>query len=106
MFILNIHHCALLFIKYLTEQYGIMFTNTRRWSTIWAMSQAVFRAQKMFTSLARNRLHVISFSFSTQSANCCYIIYLDVVPESYKIIPRDVRPRFCQILGGTGLLHF
>lgn len=83
-----------------------MFTNTRRWSTIWAMSQAVFRAQKMFTSLARNRLHVISFSFSTQSANCCYIIYLDVVPESYKIIPRDVRPRFCQILGGTGLLHF
>ena len=106
MFILNIHHCALLFIKYVTEQYGIMFTNTRRWSTIWAVSQAVFRAQKMFTFLARNRLHVKSFSFSIQSANCYYIIYLDVVQESYKIIPREVRPHFCQILGGTCLLHF
>jgi len=70
------------------------------------MSQAVFRAQKMFTPLARNRLHVLSFSFSMQSANCCYIIYLDVVQESYKIIPTEVCPRFCQILGGTCLLHF
>jgi len=83
-----------------------MFNNTKRWSTIWPMSQAVFRAQKMFTSLARNRLHVRSFSFSMKSANCYYIIYLDVLQESYKIIPREVRPRFCYILGGTCLLHF
>jgi hypothetical protein len=41
-----------------------------------------------------------------QSADCYYVVYLDVVQESYKIISREVRPCFCQILGGTCLCTF
>lgn len=36
VFILKCHHCALQIIRYLTEQYRIVFANTRGWSTVWS----------------------------------------------------------------------
>jgi hypothetical protein len=51
VFILNSHHCTLLLIKYLTEQYIIMFTNTGWLSTIWShVSGCVHRTENVHFS--------------------------------------------------------